>query len=320
MPIVSVIVPVHNTAKYLEKCVDSITDQTLKDIEIILVENASTDNSLEVCNALAEKDTRIKVLRADIGDPSLARNIGIDASEGKYLGFIDSDDTIAPEMYSELLSVLESESLDIVFCDFMKKYDYRSDRYVFEDSGKITLAAPNELLKLNFKDKIPQSICTLLCKRQLFDNIRFPVGRYYEDTATTWKLILEAQKTGHIARPYYHYYRHSGSIVHTASFKIHYGHVMADMERLDYINGSREYSEIEKLELGVKPMSLFYKHFNRMVALAETEEERTCCLECRKWVLAISRNHDIKLKYAIARFMVRRFWGVFCFLKSGRVF
>ena len=319
MPRISVIVPVHNTAKYLGKCVESITGQTLKDIEIILVENASTDNSLEVCHALAKDDARIKVLHSDIGDPSLARNIGIEASGGEYLGFIDSDDTIAPEMYAELLGLLERESLDIVFCDFMKKYDYRSDRFVFENTGKITLTSPGELLRLNFKDKIPQSICTMLCRRVVFDNIRFPVGRYYEDTATTWKLILAAEKVGHIARPYYHYYRHSGSIVHTASFDIHYGHVLADMERLDYINSFDGYSDEEKLELGVKPVMLFYKHFRSMVALAKTEEERNICLKCREWALSIPEGHRVKFKYAITRALVKKFWRVFCLLRCGKV-
>lgn len=318
MPKVSVIVPVHNTAKYIEDCVESITNQTLKDIEIILVENASTDNSLEICNSLSQGNIRIKVIHSDIGDPSLARNIGIEASAGEYLGFIDSDDTVAPEMYEELLELIEKESLDIVFCDFMKKYDYRSDRYVFENTGKITLTSPSELLKLNFKDKIPQSICTMLCRKSVFDNIRFPVGRYYEDTATTWKLILEAAKVGHIARPYYHYYRHSGSIVHTASFKIHYGHVLADMERLDYINGFEGYSVVEKMELGVMPMTLFYRHFRRMVALAKTAEERAICLKCRDWALSISYKHNLRFKYSVTRFLVKNSWQLFCLLKRGR--
>lgn len=318
MPRISVIIPVHNTAKYIGKCVESITSQALEDIEIILVENASTDNSLEVCQALAKGDARIKVLHSDIGDPSLARNIGIEASVGEYLGFIDSDDTIAPEMYAELLELLERESLDIVFCDFMKKYDYRSDRFVFENTGKITLTSPGELLKLNFKDKIPQSICTMLCRRVVFDNIRFPVGRYYEDTATTWKLMLAAEKVGHIARPYYHYYRHSGSIVHTASFNIHYGHVLADMERLDYINIFSGYSDAEKLELGVMPMTLFYRHFRRMVALAKTEEEKAICLRCRDWALSIPFRHNLRFKYGVTRFLVRYSWRLFCLLKRGR--
>ncbi len=314
MPKVSIIVPVHNTSQFLEDCVGSIVRQTLRDIEIILVENASTDNSLEVCQFLAKDDARVRVLHSDIGDPSLARNIGIEASTAEYLGFIDSDDTIAPEMYEELLELIEQESLDIVFCDFMKKYDYRSDRYVFENTGKITLTSPSELLKLNFKDKIPQSICTMLCRKSVFDNIRFPVGRFYEDTATTWKLILAADKVGHIARPYYHYYRHSGSIVHTASFKIHYGHVLADMERIDYINASKEYSSQERLELGIKPLEGFFRHFRRMVSLAKSQEEKDICLKCREWLVNLSGEYKFRRKFSRVRNLVTNHWGMFCIL------
>ena len=311
MPKISVIVPVHNTAKYLEKCVGAIAGQTFKDIEIVLVENASTDNSLEVCQSLAKDDARIKVLHSDIGDPSLARNIGIEASTGEYLGFIDSDDTIDLEMYADLLALLESESLDIVFCDFMKKYDYRSDRYAFENSGKITVVSAQEMLRLNFEDKIPQSICTMLCRRFVFDEIRFPVGRYYEDTATTWKLILAAKKVGHIARPYYHYYRHNSSIVHTASFKIHYGHVLADMERIDYINASKEYSSQERLELGIKPLEGFFRHFRKMVSLAKSQEEKDICLKCREWLVDLSGDYKLRRKFSRIRNLIANHWGLF---------
>ena len=319
MPKVSVIVPVHNAAKYVEKCVESILGQTLKDIEIILVENASTDNSLAVCQMLAETNERVKVIHSDIGDPSVARNLGIEASSGSYLGFVDSDDTIDIEMYSTLLDIIEKEDLDIVFCDFVKKYDYRSDRYPFENSGKITVASAQEILKLNFKDKIPQSQCTLLCRRELFANVNFPEGRYYEDTATTWKLLLRAKRAGHIARPFYHYYRHPGSIVHTSSFKIHYGHIVADVERIDYINASKDFSEQEKLELGIKPLEGFYRHFRKMVLLAKSKEEKEICLKCREWVIGLPGDYKLRRKFARMRNLLENHWRVFCLLNRLRL-
>lgn len=315
---VSIIVPVHNAEKYLSKSVGSLFLQTYKNLEIILVENASIDNSLELCYALAKQDVRVKVLHLDIGDPSYARNEGIKVATGEYIGFIDSDDTIESDMYEQMLNLAVDEQLDIVFCDFVKKYDYRSDRYVFENTGKVTVASATEMLKLNFKDKIPQSQCTLLCRRELFEQISFPVNRYYEDTATTWKLLLKAEKAGHIARPFYHYYRHSGSIAHTASFQIHYGHVLADIERIDYINTSKEYTNQEKLELGIKPLEGFYRHFRKMISLAKGKEERDICLKCRDWSVALSNNYKLRRKFSRIRMMVNKYWGIFCFLHSGR--
>lgn len=314
MPKISIIVPVHNTEKYLRKCVASLTAQTYSDIEIILVENASTDNSLALCHTLAKEDSRIKVRHLDIGDPSRARNEGINAASGEYIGFIDSDDTIEPEMYEEMMKLATAENLDIVFCDFVKRYDYRSDRYVFNNSGKVTVGTAKEILKLNFKDQIPQSQCTLLCHRNFLDDVRFPEDRYYEDTATTWKLLLRANKAGHIARPFYHYYRHSGSIVHTPSFKIHYGHILADIERIEYINASADFTEEEKMKLGIKPLEGFYRHFRKMVSLAKTKEEKAICHKCRDWVISLPYEYNLRKKFSRTRTMISRHWRIYCIL------
>lgn len=317
---ISIIVPVHNTEKYLRKCVASIQAQTYKNIEIILVENASTDNSLALCHELAKEDDRIKVISLELGDLSHARNEGIKVATGEYVGFIDSDDTIEPDMYEEMMKLATEEELDIVFCDFVKKYDYRSDRYVFSNSGKKTIADAKEILKLNFKDKIPQSACTLLSHKRLFDEISFPVKQYYEDTATTWKLLLKAKKAGHIAKPFYHYYRHSGTIAHTANFYIHYHHILADMERVEYINSTQEYSHEERIELGTKPLEGFYRHFRKMVKLAKTKEEKNICQECREWVNALPYEYNLRRKFSRIRNMTKNYWKAFWILNRLKPF
>lgn len=317
---ISIIVPVHNTEKHLRKCVASLQAQTYTNIEIILVENASTDNSLALCHEIAKEDNRIKVISVELGDLSHARNEGIKVSNGEYVGFIDSDDTIEPDMYEEMMKLATEEELDIVFCDFVKKYDYRSDRYVFSNSGKKTVANAKEILKLNFKDKIPQSACTLLSHKRLFDDISFPVKRYYEDTATTWKLLIKAQKAGHIAKPFYHYYRHSESIAHTANFNIHYHHILADIERIEYINSAQEYSQEERIELGIKPLEGFYRHFRKMVRLAKTKEEKAICLKCREWVNALPYEYNFRKKFSLIRTMVKNYWKAFCILNIQKPF
>lgn len=317
---ISIIVPVHNTEKYLHKCIESILAQTYKNIEIILVENASTDNSLSICHEFVAKDDRIKVIHLEIGDPSYARNEGIKASTGDFLGFIDSDDTIEPDMYEQMINLAIKEELDIVFCDFVKKYDYRADRYVFENSGKITVASAKDILKLNFKDKITQSQCTLLSRKEIFSEIAFPENRFYEDTATTWKLLLKAKKAGHIARPFYHYYRHSGSIVHTPSFKIHYGHILADIERIEYINGSKEYTNNEKHELCIKPLEGFYRHFRKMVALAKNKEEKDICLKYRDWANSLPHEYNLRKKFSRMRNMISNHWKIFWLMNRLKPF
>lgn len=303
---ISIIVPVHNTELYLAACVESLTSQTYKNIEIVLVENASTDTSLALCHSLAEKDERIKVIHTDIPGPANARNMGIDAATGQYIGFVDSDDTVDCDMYEKMLDVSTENNLDIVLCDFVKKYDYRSDRYEYVNDGKITIEDPMEFLKKNFKNQIPQSACTLLCRKELFTNVKFPVNRYFEDTATTWRLLVAAKSAGHIARPFYHYYRHGGSIVHTSSFQIHYGHVLADIERVDFINAHAAYTDAEKIDLGCRSIELFCKHLRKMVVLAKTEQEKQICLESRKWMLNLPFKYRLRLKYLFTYYLLRR--------------
>lgn len=116
-PKVSVIVPIYNVEKYLNKCVDSIINQSLRDIEIILVDDGSTDNSGEIADTYAQKDRRVKVIHKENGGQGSARNYGIEVAQGKYIGFVDSDDWIDLNMYEELYIAAEKENADIAVCN-----------------------------------------------------------------------------------------------------------------------------------------------------------------------------------------------------------
>ena len=137
MPKVSIIVPVHNTERYLQACIDSLTAQTLTDIEIVLVENCSTDNSLALCHKLAEGDPRIKVLSIDKADLSTARNEGVKVATGDYIGFVDSDDTVLPEMCEELYALATKYDLGLVCFMLHKVYDNRADKYPYANDGAV---------------------------------------------------------------------------------------------------------------------------------------------------------------------------------------
>ena len=115
-PMVSIIVPVYNAAPYLNQCIDSLTNQTLKEIEIILINDGSTDDSLVVCGALAAKDDRIRLIDKPNGGVSEARNDGLRAAVGDYVGFVDPDDWVDTEMYERMLSALTTAQADICMC------------------------------------------------------------------------------------------------------------------------------------------------------------------------------------------------------------
>ena len=120
MPLVSIIVPVYKVEKYLKRCVDSLTNQTLRDIEIILVNDGSPDNSGKICDSLQEKDCRIKVIHKSNGGLSSARNAGIKIAQGQYIGFVDSDDDVALDMYEKMYSVAKRENVDFVMSDYQR--------------------------------------------------------------------------------------------------------------------------------------------------------------------------------------------------------
>lgn len=139
MPKVSIVVPIYKVEKYLQRCVDSLLSQTLEDIEIILVDDGSPDRCPEMCDELAEEDYRIRVVHKKNGGLSSARNAGIRVAAGQYIGFVDSDDTVDPDMYRKMLDVMESQKVDFVMSDYLrfpaegepylKTLDIRGGRY-----------------------------------------------------------------------------------------------------------------------------------------------------------------------------------------------
>ena len=129
-PLISVIVPIYKVEQYLNRCVQSIVDQTYKNLEIILVDDGSPDNSPEMCDAWAEKDDRVQVVHKKNGGVSSARNAGLDAANGAYIGFVDGDDYIEPDMYAQLLQAIQKDSSDMAVCG----YYYNQDAVTFPES------------------------------------------------------------------------------------------------------------------------------------------------------------------------------------------
>ena len=235
---VSIGVPVHNTAQYLEKCVKSITGQTLKDIEVILVENGSTDNSLEKCYQIAASDGRIKVLHIRIGDLSKARNEGVKMATGKYVGFIDSDDTIQPAMYEDMYALADKYDLDMVNSNFCRTYDTKENVYPFSQSGEIQFVSAKEMTTLAFLGKIPNSACVNIFKKTLFDKLQFPEFVNYEDRASVFMFMSQCKKSAVIYKAYYNYYQRKGSIIHTKDYRKYRDYILADSKRLKFITES----------------------------------------------------------------------------------
>lgn len=266
MPKVSIIIPVHNTASYLKRCVDSVINQTLKDIEIILVDNLSQDGSDMICDEYALIDSRIRVLHIDKAGPSIARNAGISIASASYIGFIDSDDHIEPTMYEKLFDALVVENADMAYCNFCYEYQDGSQKHVYSNSGKIYSFTSKEILISILQDKVSSSPCTKLFKKELFDTFKFPVGIFYEDHSTVYRWVALCKKIVWVDQIYYYYLQRDGSICHNIDLKNQYDYFIAEYERLDYINGFPSFDSNDKSLLRpiiVKRCLQIFKFFMR---------------------------------------------------------
>lgn len=203
--LVSIVVPVYNTSKYLDECLSSLVNQTLKDIEIICVNDASTDNSLEILNSWAQKDNRITVIDSKVNmRQGAARNIAIKAAKGKYIGLVDSDDYIAKEMYETLIANSNDCTVDIVVSNLWAAH------------SEIDTFHTNFRQEISDIDSIRKSVLVSGChmvtniiKKGLFEeyNLWYPENIRYEDNANRSPLFLAANSivVCHNTNPFYFY-------------------------------------------------------------------------------------------------------------------
>ena len=213
MPLLSVIIPVYNVENYLKKCVNSILNQTFTDYEILLVDDGSTDCSSSICDDLAASDSRIKVFHQINGGLSSARNKGIAESSGKYLSFIDSDDWIDKNMFEDMLScIIGDNEIDIVVCGHrvMTESGITEETVVFSENEILDREKATTLILQD--DIMPSFAWNKIYRKSLFNNISFPIGRIYEDTATIYKLFNISKRVYILNKVYYNYLRRSNSI------------------------------------------------------------------------------------------------------------
>lgn len=211
--LISVIVPIYNVEDYLDRCVDSIINQTYKNLEIILVDDGSPDNCPKMCDDYAKKDSRIKVVHKKNGGLSDARNAGMKVATGEYVSFIDSDDYISLDFYETLLQTIVDNDSDIVECSVVKFYeDNNFDEY--SDDLKVTnydtLYALDGLINENpFK----QHVWNKLYKSSVALDIPYAVGKLNEDEFWTYQVFGKAKKVTRINKTMYYYFQRGSSIM-----------------------------------------------------------------------------------------------------------
>lgn len=231
---ISIIIPIYNVEKYLLACVESILQQTYKNLEVILVDDGSPDRCPVICDELAQKDDRIRVIHQKNKGLSGARNMGIDNAQGDYLIFIDSDDTVEQTLVEELYTYAEKWDCAIVAC---------GRNYIFEDGQIVCKIAHDESKVYGFEEAIQEmnsfrlfdmSAWAKIYRKELFEDIRFPEGKLSEDYYIMYKLFDKAQTIGYVAKPLYNYLQRQSSI--SRNKKINHDFADAAKKQMEFLD------------------------------------------------------------------------------------
>lgn len=311
--LVSIIIPVYNTAPYLKRCIESVRNQTLKEIEIILVNNLSTDDSPFICDEYAKIDSRIRVLHLDQAGLSIARNAGINIASAPYIGFIDSDDYIESAMYEDMLTAMIENEVELVYCNFCFEYEDGRVEQMYSDTHKVYTRSCQAVQRDIILEKVSSSSCTKLFSRKLFDSNRFPVGMFFEDHATIYRWIGVCNKIAWVDFSYYHYMQRSDSICHTFSPIKHYHYFLAEYSRLDFVKEQLLFSGEELYDILNLIVRNCFNHFNAFMQHPDchlySEFSKDMRRLLRKW-LVLSKV-ELNSKYYKRLRKIAYFWPIY---------
>ena len=233
----------YNVEKYLNRCIDSIIEQTYKKIEIILVDDGSTDSCPQICDDYEKKDNRVKVIHKQNGGLSDARNVGTDIAKGEYITYIDSDDFVTKDYCEFLYNNMIRFKADMSICKHYILFENGSKI----DTGTVKIYVLNNkeaFDKLLYSDDLDVSAWSKLYKRELFRDIRYPKGRLYEDSATTYKLIDKCINIVFESEPKYVYAIRNDSITNNTFNKSKMDLISSTNEMCDYIE--RKFPDLKK--------------------------------------------------------------------------
>lgn len=238
-PKISIIIPVYNVEEYLPRCIDSLRNQSFQNLEIILVDDGSPDNSGKICDEYALKDDRIKVIHKENGRAYDARNKGLDIATGDFIGFMDSDDFIHPEMYQSLYNLLTDYNTDIAQCSFTKVQSGEIIPPVPDNSPRV-FSNEGALAQLYSDVSIEFAVIwNKIYKKELVQNVRFKKAFIHDDEFFTYKLFYAATKVVAIDSEFYYYYQSPNSMIRSpfSARKMEYAEAME--ERLTFFREKR---------------------------------------------------------------------------------
>lgn len=313
--LISIIIPVYNVEKYLQKCVDSVKNQVYRNIEIILVNDGSTDKCMEICEKLKKEDKRIKVINKKNGGLSDARNVGINNAIGNYISFIDSDDYVDENYISLLYNSLLLYDADMSIASHRVIYEKNC---IDKSTGlKFEANAETILEKMLYDDGIDLSAWGKLYKKELFNDVRFPKGRLFEDSATTYKLIDKSSRIAVCSNPIYNYVIRRNSISNEKFSEKKMDLIVSTKEMTDYIR--KRYPELDK----ACDRRLMYAYLSTLTQLAKSNVKNKKIQKELMEYIRKNRRRILKDKYIPKRDrigLISTFLGFNCFKYGWKIY
>ncbi|MGI6776614.1 MAG: glycosyltransferase family 2 protein [Acetivibrionales bacterium] len=304
-PAVSIIIPVYNMEKYILNCLESVLNQTFEDIEIIVINDGSVDNSLGIINEYAGRDERIIVINQENRGLSHSRNQGILAAKGRYLSFIDSDDTVKKDFIEKMFYRCQEDGSDIVVCNYIEVYEgtkklkYNS---FFESKSLDRLDAMRELIR---DYSIKSFVWNKLFSKTIFDsnNILFKEGVLYEDLYTTYKLFFYANRVSFLDDYLYYYLQREGSITNSISAR-HIEYRMNALEEIKWFLIENRLFDCLKREFVSMCLLAYLDISNRMIKF---DPENTLENKVREKINALlGGNISLHMIYSMSELPVKK--------------
>ena len=295
-PLISIIVPVYNVEDYVLKCLKSLAGQSYDSIEIIVVDDGSTDNSGKICDEFALDDKRVRVYHKKNGGLSSARNFGIKKAKGEYICLVDSDDYVKKDFVEKMVGA--SVDADIVICGY---------NHDIPEAGELT-GGEATIRLLTRQDNIEIIAWNKMYRRELFKEISYPEGKNYEDNLTTYRLLSKAKKVVYVAEPLYVYVERGGSIMNSSKKEEKLVHrEMAAKEAIEYFSHDKKLKDAS--EIALLTANLAYMDF----AISGDIEKRFL-KKGKEWVVGnkfkLVNNQFLTKKLRIYINMVTRLGGI----------
>lgn len=299
--LISVVVPVYNVSKYLNECIESIINQTYETIEILLIDDGSTDGSSEICDEWGKRDSRVVVKHKINGGLSDARNVGIAEARGSWITFIDSDDVVHRRLIEYLYLIAIESSSQISICNLVHWYDGQNPSFSSE-TKRVEFEPEDAICEMLYQRSFLVSACGKLYSKQCFDGICYPVGKLFEDSATTHLIFEHADKIV-FGNAGYYAYRHRGSSITTAEFSF------KDLDIWDICTEiSRRYEKNQIIRGAAKSYQL--SAALRIILNAPvTIDYANIRRECEEWIgrnyQELIRNKKLRKKSLVALLLFR---------------